>query len=187
MTPGLLTLLYDHHESHDLKNHLHRLLQPENKDLLSQFLATHDLLDVFTDFALPGIPIQEICSQFGPMLPRFYSVASSPVFSKGQVDLTVALFSFEHKGMQRYGVGSHFLCHLAEIDQTPIPIYVQSAHAFSLPSNPHTPIIMVGPGTGVAPFSSIFARENSARCARKKLAHLWREKSKDRLLLPRFF
>jgi sulfite reductase (NADPH) flavoprotein alpha-component len=71
---------------------------------------------------------------------------------KDEVHLTVALFSFTHQAEQRYGVGSHFLCHLATPKKTPVPIYVQPAHHFTLPSDSDTPIIMVGPGTGIAPY-----------------------------------
>ena len=81
---------------------------------------------------------------FAPLLPRFYSVASSPNTHPDEIHLLVALLPD--------GVASPFLCHTAELEITPIPIYLQPAHAFFLPHNPETHIIMIGPGTGIAPF-----------------------------------
>jgi len=152
LTSSFLKLFYEYEPLHDKKNHLHRLLQQENKPLLTQYLASHDPLDLFREYQDTATPLQELCAQFGPLLPRFYSIASSKQLFKEEVHLTVALFTFTHQQELRYGVGSHFLCHLANIGKTEIPIYVQPAPHFTLPSDPSAPIIMIGPGTGVAPF-----------------------------------
>jgi len=167
LTSSFLQLFYTYEKEHDKKNTLHRLLQTENKPLLSQYLSQHDPLDLFKEYQNVEAPLQELCAQFGPLLPRFYSVASSPLLHKEEVHLTVALFTFTHQNEQRYGVGSHFLCHLAEIDKTPISLYVQPAPHFTLPSDDAKPIIMVGPGTGVAPFRA-FLQERIAKGARGK-------------------
>ncbi len=161
VTSSFLKLFYEHEQTHDKKNQLHRLLQLENKPLLSQYLSTHDPLDLLKEYAETQTPLQDLCNQFGPLLPRFYSVASSPLHNPNEVDLTVALFTFTHSGEQRFGVASHFLCHLAQINDTPIPVYTQPTHIFTLPEDTHTPIIMVGPGTGVAPFRA-FLQERKA-------------------------
>jgi sulfite reductase (NADPH) flavoprotein alpha-component len=167
LTSSFLKLFYECEALHDKKNNLHRLLQQENKPLLSQYLSTHDPLDLFKEYHDVQAPLQELCSQFGPLLPRFYSVASSQLVFKREVHLTVALFTFTHQGEQRYGVGSHFLCHLATVNQTEVPIYVQPAHYFTLPSDDNVPIIMVGPGTGVAPYRA-FMQERLAKGAQGK-------------------
>jgi sulfite reductase (NADPH) flavoprotein alpha-component len=91
-------------------------------------------------------------NQFAPLLPRFYSVASSPKTHPDEVHLTVALSTYDHHGELRYGVASHFLCHIAEENATAIPSYVQPTPHFTLPHNHEAHIIMIGPGTGVAPF-----------------------------------
>ncbi|HSX03822.1 MAG TPA: sulfite reductase [Rhabdochlamydiaceae bacterium] len=134
------------------ETHLNFLLQKENQKLLLDFLAAQDPLSFFKKFDLSKISVQDWCAQFAPLLPRFYSVASSLKTQKDSVDLLVALLSFTQAGEKRFGVASHFLCHLAEERKTPIPIYVQPAHRFGLPEDLHAPIIMIGPGTGVAPF-----------------------------------
>ncbi len=167
VTSSFLKLFYTYEPSHDKKNDLGRLLQPDNKPLLSQFLHAHDPLDLFKEYAQARLPLQEICTQFGPLLPRFYSVASSQHHIQDEVHLTVALFTFSHSGQQRYGVGSHFLCQLAQTGSTPIPAYVQPAPHFTLPENDAAPIIMVGPGTGVAPFRA-FMQDRIARRASGK-------------------
>jgi len=124
-----------------------------------QFLAAHDPLDALRLF--PGASYQELLPHFAPLLPRFYSVASSPALHPEEVHLTVSLSEYEHRGEKRYGVASHFLCHLAEIGKTPVPSYVQPTAHFTLPQG-DAPIIMIGPGTGVAPFRG-FLQERLAR------------------------
>src|ERR1700722_19559537 len=167
LTSSFLKLFYEYEMMHKKKNHLPPLLQQENKPLLSQYLSTHDPLDLFKEYAETQAPLQELCAQFGPLLPRFYSVASSLLVHQREVHLTIALFTFSHQGEQRYGVGSHFLCNLAKIGQTQIPIYVQPAQHFTLPSDDAAPIIMVGPGTGVAPYRA-FMQERMVRGAQGK-------------------
>jgi sulfite reductase (NADPH) flavoprotein alpha-component len=167
LTSSFLKLFYEYEAEHDKKNQLHHLLQGENKPLLTQYLSAHDPLDLFHEFRATRIPLQEICNQFGPLLPRFYSVASSLLATPQQVDLTIALFTFTHSGEQRFGVASHFLCKLAQLKETPIPIYVQPSHQFTIPADDAVPIIMIGPGTGVAPFRA-FMQERTVRNASGK-------------------
>ncbi|MBS0653052.1 MAG: sulfite reductase [Verrucomicrobia bacterium] len=167
LTSSFLKLFHEYETLHEKKNHLHRLLQQENKPLLSQYLSSHDPLDLFKEYQEVNAPLQEVCAQFGPLLPRFYSVASSQLSNPNHVDLTVALFTFTHSGEQRFGVASHFLCNMAKVQETSIPIYVQPAQHFTVPADDSAPIIMVGPGTGVAAFRA-FMQERIARGAQGK-------------------
>lgn len=152
ISSSFLKLLHENAHLQDKKNQLHSLLQTENKALLQHYLATYDPLDLLKEYAEIQAPLEEMCNQFSPLLPRFYSVASSRKSHPDQVDLVVTISTFTHSGEKRYGVASHFLCHLAEVSNTPIPIYVQPAHNFRLPQDHTADIIMVGPGTGIAPF-----------------------------------
>jgi len=167
ITSSFLKLFYEYEPLHDKKNHLRHLLQQDNKPLLSQYLGTHDPLDLFKEYHDTKIPLQELCAQFGPLLPRFYSIASSPLAYPDRVDLTVALFTFTHSGGLRFGVASHFLCQMAQEKTTAIPVYIQPSHGFTLPQDDATPIIMIGPGTGIAPFRA-FLQERMARNASGK-------------------
>ncbi len=103
----------------------------------------------------------ELCKVLLPLLPRFYSIASSPKIYPHEIHLTVAFVRFELHGQIQVGVGSHFLCEQAILESTPIPIYVQPSHHFTLPKDPNTSIIMIGPGTGIAPFRA-FLQERIA-------------------------
>ncbi len=137
---------------HEANSKVFSLLQPENKEQLRAFLAEMDPLGLLREYSNSKLPIQELCDQFGPLLPRFYSVASSKRAKQDTLDLTVALFTWMQGDEKRYGVASHFLCNLAQQGETPIPLFVQPAHHFRLPEDHSADIIMVGPGTGIAPF-----------------------------------
>ena len=173
LTSSFLKLFSEYEPLHDKKNHLHRLLEQENKPLLSQYLSLHDPLDLFKEYQEVKVPLQEICAQFGPLLPRFYSVASSQSAQPDQLDLTVALFTFTHSGEQRFGVASHFLCHIAKIDATPIPIYVQPAHSFTLPSDNRPRPSWSDLAQALLLLPRLYARKNFPRCPREKLALFW--------------
>lgn len=99
----------------------------------------------------PLTPV-EIATLAMPLLPRFYSIASSKNVFKDEIHLVVGYVHYHAKGQERFGVGSRFLCDLAEIGTTPIPWYVQSANHFTLPQDPEKSMIMVGAGTGIAPY-----------------------------------
>jgi len=86
-----------------------------------------------------------------PLQPRLYSISSSPKTVPGQVTLTVDTVRYKIRDRQRLGVCSTMLAERVEPGVV-LKAYVQKAHAFGLPADPNVPIIMIGPGTGVAPF-----------------------------------
>jgi sulfite reductase (NADPH) flavoprotein alpha-component len=86
-----------------------------------------------------------------PMQPRLYSIASSPKVDPNRISLTVDAVRYDIAKRRRLGVASTFLADRAGEGQK-LRVYVQKAHAFGLPADPSVPVIMVGPGTGVAPF-----------------------------------
>ncbi len=95
-----------------------------------------------------------------PLQPRLYSISSSPKESPGRVALTVDAVRYAIGGRTRLGVASTYLAERCP-PGSPLRAYVQKAHAFGLPADPATPIIMIGPGTGVAPFRA-FLQERRA-------------------------
>lgn len=131
---------------------------------LAEALSYTGPLDIDPLDVLKPIDPQALTSLLLPLLPRFYSIASSPTVYPEEVHLTVTLSSYEYQGEIRYGVASHFLCHLAIPEVTPILCYVQPAPHFTIPTDSHADLIMIGPGTGVAPFRA-FLQERLAQNA----------------------
>jgi sulfite reductase (NADPH) flavoprotein alpha-component len=122
-----------------------------------------DLLDLLLAFPSARPPLQELISALGVLQPRLYSIACSPKQMGGSVHLTVAAVRWEQRGRLRKGIASTFLADRAVAGEA-IPVFVQPS-AFRLPSSSDAPIIMIGPGTGVAPFRA-FLQERRAIGAR---------------------
>jgi sulfite reductase (NADPH) flavoprotein alpha-component len=114
-------------------------------------LAGCDVLDLMVRYRdrLPGAEAFVECLQ--PLQPRLYSISSSHKANPGEVHLTVSTVRYTAGGRERKGVCSTFLADRVA-DPARIPIFFQKADHFRLPADPATPIIMVGPGTGIAPF-----------------------------------
>lgn len=110
-------------------------------------------------------PLSDLPKLFLPLLPRFYSIASAPSHSPHEIHLLIALTSYEVNQEMHLGVASDFLCHRA----SSLKAYLHPSHQFALPQDPHHDLIMIGPGTGIAPFKAFV--EERAECA--SLAHHW--------------
>lgn len=143
-------------------------LQAEgNKEGLKAYLEIHHVWDILEAHHEVSFPTQELCNLFLPLLPRFYSIASSQKTVGDEVHLTVALLKYESNGHERRGVCTHYLCHLAPLHIPAIPVYIQPHHGFTLPADPHASIIMVGPGTGVAPFRAFMQERMTTNASGK--------------------
>ena len=124
-----------------------------------------DLLELLTAFPSARPPLQEMISALAPLQPRLYSIACSPLVHGGEVHLTVAATRWEKRGRVRKGVASCFLAERAIADLE-MPVFVQPPpHPFRPPRSDDAPIIMIGPGTGIAPFRAFLQerRENGAK------------------------
>ena len=110
-----------------------------------------DVLDVVRRFPSARPAPGDFVGALSPLRPRLYSISSSPKRHAGQVHLTVRRVSYEHNGRMRKGVASTMLADRVSAG-APLRVFVQQSHGFSLPDDPATPIIMIGPGTGIAPF-----------------------------------
>ena len=119
-----------------------------------------DLLDLLLAFPSARPPLQELVSALGALQPRLYSVASAPKRHGREVHLTVAAVRYERRGRSRKGIASIFLADRIAPGST-VPIFVQPGHGFRLPQDPTTPIIMIGPGTGIAPFRAFLAERRA--------------------------
>ena len=136
---------------------LHRLLQPEHSAELKDWLWGRQLVDVLREFP-QQLPLATWLELLKPLQPRLYSISSSPRAHPEQVHLTVSTVRYG----QRKGVCSAFLADRAEALK--VAIFPQVSRHFRLPEDDAVPIIMVGPGTGIAPFRA-FLQERQARGA----------------------
>ncbi len=99
-----------------------------------------------------------------PLQPRLYSISSSDNATPGRITLTVDAVRYKIGSRPRWGVASTFLAErVAPGDK--VPVYVQRAHGFGLPADPATPIIMCGPGTGIAPFRAFLHDRQATKAA----------------------
>jgi sulfite reductase (NADPH) flavoprotein alpha-component len=123
-----------------------------NKDI-KNYLDGRDVLDLVRDFGPWNTTPQEFVSILRKMPSRLYSIASSLTANPDEVHLTIGAVRYDAHGRERKGVCSILCAERLQPGDT-IPVYIQHNENFKLPANPGTPIIMIGPGTGVAPFRS---------------------------------
>jgi len=110
-----------------------------------------DVLGTLHKFAQARLSPEAFVEALDPLQPRLYSISSSHNATPGRVSLTVDAVRYRIGTRPRWGVASTFLAERVQPGEA-VPVYVQRAHGFGLPENPDTPIIMCGPGTGIAPF-----------------------------------
>jgi sulfite reductase (NADPH) flavoprotein alpha-component len=123
--------------------------------------ATLDVLAALEKFAPVHADPEAFLECLEPLQPRLYSISSSPLASPGEVHLTVDAVRYDISGRRRLGVASTLLADRLE-PGAPLKAYIQKAHGFALPADGATPIIMVGPGTGVAPFRSFLLHRKAS-------------------------
>jgi NADPH-dependent sulfite reductase flavoprotein alpha-component len=147
ITPDLLRFVAERARD---KHELRRLLRPDNKDGLAQWSWGRQAVDVLAEYAVRA-GAEEWAGVLRRLQPRLYSISSSPLADPHRVSLTVSVVRYENlHGRARGGVCSPYLAD-AEPD-TEVPVFVQRSPHFRPPADASTPMIMVGPGTGVAPF-----------------------------------
>ena len=118
------------------------------------------LIDLLARFPTARPTPQALVEALAPIKPRLYSISSSPRLHPGEVHLTVGVVRYERDGRTRKGVASTYLSDRV-LPRQPVRVFVHPAHAFAPPVDPSTPMIMVGPGTGIAPFRA-FLQERQA-------------------------
>jgi sulfite reductase (NADPH) flavoprotein alpha-component len=153
---GDLYRLLSQHASDDIEaTRLARLAEDDGGDP-----GVHDVFDVLVKFRSARPPVSRFVAALAPLQPRLYSIASSRRSHPGEVHLTVAVVRYELHRRGYLGVASNFFAERLRLGRR-VPVYVQRAHGFRLPADPAAPIVMVGPGTGVAPFRA-FLQERTA-------------------------
>jgi sulfite reductase (NADPH) flavoprotein alpha-component len=156
----LLSEIMNRQTNPEKKAQLEALHKEDQKEALKQYLAERHLWDVLLEHHEITFPPQELCNLLMPLLPRLYSISSSQKVVGDEVHLTVAFLEYQSNGHERRGVCTHYLCNLAPLNQKILPVYIQPHHGFTLPEQHQTHIIMIGPGTGVAPFRAFMQERN---------------------------
>ncbi|MFH8469986.1 molybdopterin-dependent oxidoreductase [Streptomyces sp. NPDC017991] len=150
ISPDLLRFVAERTGDTGDNRELKRLLRPDNKDGLAKWSWGRQAVDVIAEHPVRA-SAQEWAGVLKRLQPRLYSISSSPLTDPHHVSLTVSVVRYESlAGRARGGVCSPFLAD-AEAG-TPVPVFVQRSPHFRPPADPATPMVMVGPGTGVAPF-----------------------------------
>jgi sulfite reductase (NADPH) flavoprotein alpha-component len=131
-----------------------------DKHKLNDYLHGREIIDLVTDFPVEHLSPQAFVDCLRKLPPRLYSIASSLKQHPDEVHITVAAVRYHSHGRNRKGVGSTFLAERIDEDAT-ISVYVDHNTNFKLPVDSSTPIVMIGPGTGIAPFRA-FVEEREA-------------------------
>ena len=142
---------------------LREALAPHRGERRAQMLETWQLPELLANYPAAWLA-QDLVATLRPLMPRMYSIASSPLPTDGEeVHLTVAHVDYRYEGSHRWGVASH---HLANCEQgSGVDIFIDANERFRLPPDPDRNIIMIGPGTGIAPFRA-FVQERAAMGAK---------------------
>jgi sulfite reductase (NADPH) flavoprotein alpha-component len=144
--PDLFSLLRAHAAAGDERSALEQITAAAENPL-----ATADLAEVLERFPSARPPLADLLAALGRLQPRLYSISSSQRAHPHEVHLTVGVVRFESLGRWRSGVASNFLG-VRSLPGEEIRVYLQRSPKFRLPADAATPIIMIGPGTGIAPF-----------------------------------
>ena len=130
---------------------LQELVQADANEKLKAYTRGRDLLDLVRDFSIKGIPPREFVPLLRKLPARLYSIASSFRANSDEVDLLIAALRYQAHNRDRLGTCSVHCAERVEVGDY-LQVFVHANPNFRLPADPDTPIIMVGPGTGVAPF-----------------------------------
>ncbi|CAN5259970.1 sulfite reductase subunit alpha [soil metagenome] len=155
--PDALFDLYSHILGGTARNRARALARGDDPDGDAQQL---DVLAALQKFPAVRPHPEAFVESLDPLRPRLYSISSSPKTAPGRLTLTVDAARYVVGKRRRLGTASTYLCERA-VPGERLRVYVQKAHDFALPADPKTPVIMIGPGTGIAPFRA-FLEERRA-------------------------
>lgn len=150
-TSKILATLLAKATSADEKAKLAGLLSPDSKELLTAYLDDREFVDILAEYPSAKLSAQEFVDHLRKLMPRLYSIASSPKRHPDEIHLTVAVVRYRTNNRERVGVCSTFLADRIQLGTTPTPVFVSHSH-FGPPEDRSKDAIMVGPGTGIAPF-----------------------------------
>jgi sulfite reductase (NADPH) flavoprotein alpha-component len=137
---------------------LNRLLAPDHSAQLQKLIADYQFIDLLRAFPAAW-SAEELVAALRPLTPRLYSIASSQKAVGEEAHLTVAHVSYDAFGSAHWGAASHYLSSREEAAR--VPVFIEHNERFHLPRDSSRDVIMIGPGTGVAPFRG-FVQERAA-------------------------
>lgn len=132
----------------------------KDRNVFQEYSWGREMIDPIEDYALRWPNPDAFVATLKPIAPRLYSISSSPKAHPGEVHLTVGVVRFESRGKARTGLCSNFLAQTKP--GTEVGVFVHPNKAFKPPSDRTTPMIMVGPGTGIAPFRAFLEEREAA-------------------------
>lgn len=131
----------------------------KNKDELREFSGNHQVVDVLK-LAEVKLSAEQLIGLLRRLTPRLYSIASSQSEVEEEVHLTVGVVEYDHDGEARFGGASGFLGQRLEEGEA-VKVFVENNNNFKLPQDGNVPLIMIGPGTGIAPFRSFIQERDN--------------------------
>ena len=131
---------------------------------IKEYVSGRSLVDPIVDFGVKFPTTEYLIAPLKQLQPRLYSISSSPKAHPGEVHLTVGKVTYDLHGRQRMGVCSTFLAEHPSIAPVNVSPHLHANKAFRLTADDNAPVIMIGPGTGIAPFRA-FLEEREARGA----------------------
>ena len=150
-TKKFLITLSEKVSAEEEKKKLEELLSEDSKEATKAYLVNREFIDLLEEYPSAKFDAQEFVNCLRKLVPRLYSIASSPSVYPNEVHLTVAVVRYETNGHERVGVASTYLSDRVEVYEKKTPIFVAKSK-FGLPEDENADLIMVGPGTGIAPF-----------------------------------
>ncbi len=131
----------------------------QDKAVMRDYLTHRQIVDIVKTYPAP-LQAQQLVDALRTITPRLYSIASSQAEVEEEVHLTVGLVADDVDGVTREGGASSFLCKRVEPDQN-VKVFIEANNNFRLPESGDTPVIMIGPGTGIAPFRAFLQQRQA--------------------------
>ncbi|XP_019647307.1 PREDICTED: NADPH oxidoreductase A-like [Branchiostoma belcheri] len=166
VNPELVKLLTKHTSDKRERIEGERLLKDglsKSNIVLWSYLQSNEVVDVLKKFHRAHPPLHLLLSKLKGLQPRYYSIASSPVLDPEKASITAAVLRYSLHGIPRAGVTTTYLQDRLQVNHS-CPVFISQNPDFRLPSNNNLSIIMIGPGTGIAPFMA-FIQERVATSA----------------------
>ncbi len=156
---------------------LSRMVENNDKEAIEDFIWGLDSYQLIKDYGTGNIAFYDFLNTCKPLTPRAYSISSSIKKHENEVHLTIGSVRYKNDGRQQNGVASTFLADFAKVGQK-VKCYFSPNKQFKIPEDGNKPIIMVGPGTGIAPFRA-FLEEREATGAKGENWLLFGDRNKE--------